>query len=353
MFTIKRFFYLALGLLFAFILYTMYSTGFFRSIGNVRQFKVHKKLKLPGTEDMVVSRSDKFAIISSTKRNSYPATEVENGGLYFMDMSKKTLEDRNISGVKKLTDFFPPPFAPHGISMIKIDSARYKVAAINHTPDGHFIEFFNLNGDKLSYEKTVTDPTMISPNDLVLIDETRFYFTNDHRSTSGLGKFNEEYLGARKTNVVYFDGNQFVEVADGIAYANGINYDRSRKLLYVASPRDFLVKVYKVVELGDLQFEADIYCGSGVDNIELDEAGNLWIGAHPSLLHFNAYNKNFAEKSPSEILKVTYKNKDDYTVETMYLEDGSMMSGSSVAVPFGNYLLTGNVKDNRFLVLKK
>lgn len=353
MFSLKRFIYLALGLFFAFIFQTMYSTGFFRTIENVRTYKVYKKLSLPGAEDIAISRTDSFAIISSTKRNFYPATEVENGGLYFMSLKKKILLDKNVSGIKKITDFFPPPFAPHGISMIKIDSARYKVAAINHTPNGHFIELFNIVNNQMSYDKTMSDPSMISPNDVVLIDENRFYFTNDHRSTSGFGKFNEEYLGARKTNVVYFDGNQFIEVADGIAYANGINFDAKRNLLYVASPRDFLVKVYKIAELGDLEFEADIPCGSGVDNIELDELGNLWIGSHPSLLHFNAYNKNFADKSPSEILKVTYKSKDDYKVEKMYVENGSTMSGSSVAVPFSNFLLAGNVKDKRFLILKK
>lgn len=325
----------------------MVSTGFFRNIEEIRKYEVYKKIPLWGAEDITISRTDSFAIISSTKRNTFPAVEEERGDLYFMDLKNENFE------FKKLTEDITRAFAPHGISLFKISDSSYQIAAINHTLDGHSIEIFRLENEQLTFLKTIKDASLISPNDLVLVDENKFYFTNDHRSTKGFGKFNEEYLGARKTNVVYFDGSEFKEVADGIAYANGINIDFERNLLYVASVRDFLVKVYQISENGELKFLCDIDCDSGVDNIEFDEAGNLWIGSHPSLLHFNFYNKNLKEKAPSEILKVNFKNEQDYTVEKIYVEDGSTMSGSSVATPFGDYLLAGNVKDSLFLVLKK
>ncbi|MBT8298537.1 MAG: hypothetical protein KJO52_09400, partial [Maribacter sp.] len=96
----------------------------------------------------------------------------------------------------------------------------------------------------------------------------------------------------------------------------------------------------------------DIPCGTGVDNIEFDELGNLWLAGHPNLLKFAAYNKSKEAISPSEIIKIQYRGTNDFSIETVYLEDGAKMSASSVAAPFGDYLLTGNVKDNAFLILK-
>jgi arylesterase/paraoxonase len=185
-----------------------------------------------------------------------------------------------------------------------------------------------------------------------MVDSERFYFTNDHRYTKGLGMLAEDYLGLALSNIIYFDGNNYREVASGISYANGINIDKKRNLLFVASPRKFLLKVYNILDDGSLDFIENIDCGTGVDNIEFDKDGNLWIGSHPNLLKFASYAKGNEEYSPSEIIKIDYRGKNDYVVETIYLEDGKSMSASTVAAPFGNYLLTGNVMDESFLILK-
>jgi len=136
-------------------------------------------------------------------------------------------------------------------------------------------------------------------------------------------------------------------------YVNGINYDAKRALLYVASPRKFLLKVYHRNEDGSLEFIENIDCKTGVDNIELDQEGNLWIGAHPNLLRFAAYAKGNKETAPSEIIKVTNRDKGDYTVEKVYVNDGSEMSASTVATSYKDLILTGNLMDNSFLILKK
>jgi len=69
-------------------------------------------------------------------------------------------------------------------------------------------------------------------------------------------------------------------------------------------------------------------------------------------LHFNFYANNNKEISPSEIIKINYIEKGNYSIEQIYIEDGNTMSGSSVAAPFGNLILTGNVMDEHFLILE-
>lgn len=342
---IKRVLLVLIVFLILFVANIFISTGYFRTIENKFNGDIVKQVELPGAEDITVSLTDSFAIISSTKRDVYPPTDVEVGGLYFMNLKSDSFNPIH------LTSSFTKPFAPHGISMIKTDST-YKVMAVNHILGKHSIEVFNLKNSMLTFEKTLTDDSMIKPNDIVMVDSERFYFTNDHRYTQGLGMLAEDYLGFALSNVIYFDGENFREVASGISYANGVNYDKKRNLLFVASPRKFLIKVYKTNEDGSLDFIENIDCGTGVDNIEFDTDGHLWIGSHPNLLKFASYAKGKEKHSPSEIIKINYKGKNDYSVETIYLEDGKTMSASTVAAPFGNLLLTGNVMDDSFLILK-
>lgn len=344
--TFKRITLLLLLLLVVFIGNVLVSTGFFRTITPKFDGKILKKVALKGAEDITISRIDSFALISSTERGVYPPTEAEQGGLYWVDLKTDTYEPVHLTGNHN------QPLAPHGISLFKKDSS-YQLMAINHTEGKHSIEVFELIGQDLKHTNTLQNPSMIQPNDLVLVGENQFYFTNDHKYTSGIGKLAEEYLGLSLSNVVYFDGKSYREVASGIAYANGINYDKNRGLLYVASVRKFLVKVYSVNEDGALSFIEDIACGTGVDNIELDEDGALWIGAHPNLLRFGAYAKGKEETAPSEIIKIDYRNKGDYTVEKIYIENGEEMSGASVATTFGNLIFTGNVMDDEFLILQR
>lgn len=343
---IKRIALLLFLLLLAFAAYVLISTGFFRTIEPQFDGEILKEIELNGAEDMIVSTTDSFVLISSTNRGIYPPEAQEKGGLYLMDL---TADDYTLL---PLTTSFGKAFAPHGISFFKKDSS-YQVMAINHTTKGHTIEVFELYNQNLKHLKTLEDPSMISPNDLVMIDEHRFYFTNDHGYTKGLIKLAEDYGGLAASNVIYFDGNEYREVAQRIAYANGINYDRERNLLFVTSPRHFLVKVYTVAQDGSLSFIEDIPCGTGVDNIEFDDEGNLWIGSHPNLLRFAAYAKGEKETSPSEIIKITYREKGDYSVEQVYVEDGSTMSASSVAAIFGDLIFAGNVMDDKFLILKQ
>ncbi|MEL6132885.1 MAG: SMP-30/gluconolactonase/LRE family protein [Bacteroidota bacterium] len=328
-----------------FAIYTFSSTGFFRTVHPAFNGKIRQTISLKGTEDLTISLQDSFAILSATDRKGYPVTE-ENGHLYWMDLRKESLQPLILSRKMK------SPFGPHGISLLPKDSS-YQIMAVNHTPTGHSLEVFELKDQLLQHIQTLTHPSIVHPNDVVLVDSQRFYFTNDHAYTEGIGRLIEDYGGLAISNVVYFDGQTYREVAKGIAYANGINIDRKRNLLYVASPRHFLVKVYDIENDGSLTFVEDIPCGTGVDNIELDTAGNLWIGAHPDLLRFNAYAKGKRETAPSEVIKIIYRGKEDYSVESIYTEDGTHLSASTVAAPFGNMILVGSVKDDEVLVLEQ
>ncbi len=328
------------------LVWLMYSTGFFRTIDKKFDGNILKKVSIYGVEDITINQKEGFAIISSTKRKNLPPVEQENGDLYLIDL--KNMESKPIL----LTQNFDKPFAPHGISIYTKDSIT-TIAAVNHTTNGEYIELFKLTKSKLTHHKTLHNDLIISPNDIVLLDEETFYFTNDHIYKNGFMRFIEEFLGLPFSNVIFYDGKKFKEAAKGISYANGINFEKNRNLIFVASPRKFKIKVYEKQPDSSLTFIEDVYCGSGVDNIEFDTNNNLWVGAHPNLLQFMSYANSFHSITPSEIIKIQYFKKGDYKVETIYLEKGEEMSGSTVAAPFENLILMGNVMDKHFVILEK
>lgn len=336
-----------LALLVLYVVYTIYDMGVFRKIENTFDGTTVKVISLPGDEDITISYDDSFAIVSSTHRLVYPPTTNEEGNLYLIELKSGNFN------TKVLKSNIQGSFAPHGISMKKTGD-YYTIMAVNGKLGTPSIEVFHLLGeDSLVWIKSMSSPMMKCPNDVRIIDENKFYFTNDHYFPAGIMRKTEEFLGLAISGVVYYNGETYLDATDGIAYANGVNWDEKRKLVYVAASRDFLVKVYNINEDGTLNFVENIPVGTGVDNVELDNEGNIWVGGHPNLLKLGSYEKHSVEYAPSELLKVTYKAKGDYSIEHVFLSDGVTMSASTVASVFGPYILAGNLMDSKFLILKR
>jgi len=237
--------------------------------------------------------------------------------------------------------------------MIKTDSSTYMILVINHVEDQHSVEKFNLYGDSLVHLESITDPLFNSPNDLVAISEDEFYLTNDHKYRTGFNRILEDYLGMSLSNVIGYNDGKATEVASEIAYANGINYDQESNLLFVASTRAFRVKVYQRRADGTLNYQEDIKVKTGVDNIEIDEDGKLWIACHPNLLMFASYAKGKSEIAPSEIITIDYRGIGDYELKSIFVNEGEVVSGSSVAIPFENQVFIGNVMDDHVTVWER
>lgn len=327
-------------LLASFVAYTLISTGFFREVNNTEGYEIIAELPLKGAEDFTIDYENEFMVISQDDRGAFKTNSKRSGGLFLMSLRNESFAPVPLKSTI--------PLFPHGISLLKLDSSRHLLFVVNHFKK-HTIEKFELRGDSLTHLATYEDPSIVSPNDVVALDESRFYFTNDHGYTSKFGLLAENYLGLAVSNAVFYDGENFREVAAGIGYANGINISQDRSTLFVASPRKFTVKYYHIEPDGDLTLDRDLYVGSGIDNIEIDQKGNLWMGSHPNLLRFTAYAAGKKPTSPSEIIKVSNEKE----VTSLFENDGSMISASSVAAPYKELLFVGTVMDDCLVVLKK
>jgi arylesterase/paraoxonase len=322
----------------------LWSAGQFKTIEPHFDGACKQILGLSGAEDITIHPKTGIAYISACDRRAVAAGKFGSGGIYAYN-----LNDPN-PVLFHLTSNMGKDFQPHGISLYVDDNGKDFLFAVNHSRGVHTIEVFELIGILLYHTKTISDPMLVSPNDVVAVGPDRFYVSNDHGNVSGIMRVMEDYLKLPLSNVVYYDGSRFSEAASGIQYANGINISRDGKTLYLCAVTELSLHLYdRELSSGRLHLREKIKLDTGVDNIEVDTTGGLWIGAHPKLLDFVAHANDPSRLSPSQILYLSPKSSGGYDIKEVYLNKGDELSASSVAAVKGKRMIMGGVFDPKFL----
>jgi arylesterase/paraoxonase len=327
---------------------TFYDAGEFREISPHFNGQVKVIGGVFSSEDITIHPQLAMAFISSDDRRAHQPlgkTRARQGAIFGFDLRS--------SGpvLKNLTADFNKELNPHGISLWTAANGALSVFVVNHRRDGHFVEIFDYRSGRLIHRQSVSGSLMHSPNDVLAVGDNTFYVTNDHGSTTDLGRKFEDYLQLARSYVLFYDGENFRKVAEGLAYANGINMSPDGQTVYVAATVGQKIYVYdRDRNSGELSRRIAIEAGTGVDNIEIDSRGNLWIGSHPKLLTFVKHSKDPAVLSPSQVIKVAEMAGGQYEISEIYLSNGQPLSASSVAAVFKNYLLIGAVFEERFLL---
>jgi arylesterase/paraoxonase len=341
---------IALAVLFLVILvagwavYLYWVAGQFKTIEPHFSGKCKAVAGVVGPEDITIHPETGIAYVSACDRRALQDGKPGGGAIYAYDLNAVTAEPVN------LTPDADRDFRPHGISLYVGEDGRDVLFVINHQGGEHRIDIFDLKDGGLAYRKSLRSPMLVSPNDIVGVGPEAFYVTNDHRYPSGWMRKVEDYLRLRRSNVVYYDGSEFVEAASGIGYANGINVSPEGRLLYVCSITGGSLYVYDRDPVsGRIVYREEIDLDTGVDNIEVEADGDLWIGAHPQLLTVAKHFKDPGTISPSQVLRLTPQAGGGYDVEEVYLDTGQQISASTVAAVRGNRLLIGSVFDAKFL----
>lgn len=307
-------------------------------------------VEIAGPEDITIDQQSGLAFVSvDDRRTNRQNPGGLKGAILIMNLSD------SIPKLKDITPFGVTDFHPHGISLWREPDGRTFLFVVNHRKNysEHVIERFEWKNDSLIYIESILDvDLMTSPNDVTAVGERSFYVTNDHGySKSGVGRTLEDYLQRAISYVNYYDGVSFKKVATGIAYANGINQSADHTKIYVASTTGRKVMIYtRDIPSGALSLEEEVKVETGVDNIELDSEGALWIGCHPQLLKFVAHAADPTKFSPSQVIKITHDNTGNYVVEEIFLNDGTTYSGSSVAAIYNNTLLIGSVFEKSIIL---
>lgn len=329
-----------------------WSAGEFTTLQPQSESRCREVKGMPGAEDITFHPSLGFAYVSSDDRRRTLAGRPVQGGIYRYD-------PRSDAAPVLLTASFKQPFHPHGISLFVDAEGQQTLYVINHpTLGAGQVEQFRVASDGLlQHVKSWRDPALVSPNDLVAVDAQRFYVSNDHGSAFGVGHMLEDFTAllfgawAGRGNVLYFDGTRFRPVVEGTAYANGINLSRDGKTLYLAQILARSVSFYaRDARTGALRRTRELALDTEPDNIELDGAGNLYMGAHPKAFAFMAHaiDRSGATRSPAQAIEINLQGSTP-VVRELYLSHGAPVSGLATAAVNGDVMLLGPVFDPSLL----
>ncbi len=308
---------------------------------------------VPGPEDVVIDRERGVAYISAYDRrlaaSDEPGAEAVRGGIYVMDLNEPATQ----MTLRPITPLTPDGFRPHGIALYKGEDGRRTLMAVNHPGnDEHSVEIFDLSDDDvLTHRATVSDPAIVSPNDVAAVSHDAFYVTNDHDEPGESGRMMAALFASQITTVVYWDGVEARVVADELALANGVAVSDDQSFVYVTETMGRTLRIYSRDPIdGSLSLSDQVFLGTGVDNIDVAADGSIWIGAHPKMATFVEHASDPASPSPSQVVVAEPLKGGGGDAWTVYLDDGAALSGSSVGATYKDKLVIGAVFDPAVLV---
>ena len=209
------------------------------------------------------------------------------------------------------------------------------------------VEIFDLKAgsDELKHVKTIHDKAIISPNNLAVEDDgVGFLLTNDHSGKVGMLRNLELVFGAGSVTRCRSDTGKCEVVLDkGFGMANGIAKGRDGRF-YVANTDNGEINVLEITSEGKVVQVDLIKTGIPLDNISVDDQGNLIAAGFPKPLQVPKAIENAREiVAPGVVLKIERKLgkrkswEEEYVVSKL-VEDGlaEKLPTPSIAVRDGS-----------------
>ena len=338
-----------LAILAVFIVQTLASGGAFKTIEPHFAGTCQIVEGVAGAEDITIDPATGFAYVSAMDRRKLRSEGVHDGGIYLYLPG-------SFEAPAKMISTYQGDFHPHGISLWKApenSGVNDRLFVVSHPPiigaDGAIegqtsqVDIFEINGISLNHIRSVKPEDPISLNDVAASGPNTFYASIDQGSTTPFGRTLEVYGRLARSGVLYGNGDQSNKILSDLVYANGIQTSRDGSTLYVAETTGKRLTSYDINrQTGALTLKAELPIDSGLDNIETDENGNLWLVSHPKTFDFLGHAGDATKRSPSQVFLVSDANG-QMSSEEIYLNDGDPISGASVAAPAGNRFIVGSV----------
>ncbi|XP_053392454.1 serum paraoxonase/arylesterase 2-like [Mercenaria mercenaria] len=212
-------------------------------------------------------------------------------------------------------------------------TGRLYVYVITHPATGDVVQVFEVEMPiKLSYIKSITDPSFTFMNNLVVVGMDKFYITK-YTMYNDLLRIQLEHLShLRNGKVLFYDGQKAIVVSSGHFLPNGINISPDQKMIYVAELGGKKLNGFRRESNNNLVLTWHVEMDTAPDNINVDENGDLWIGCHPVLWKLLDFYGIFGALQPSQVIRVKMRNHTVSSIEEIYMDDGNECTASTVAV---------------------
>ncbi len=293
-----------------------------------------------GAEEIVVDRVGRRLYLSTYDRRAARDGQDVRGHLYVVALDDSALTAHDITPAE------PAIFRPHGMALYRDASGVVSLYVVNHP--GTFddvVELYDLAPDgTATHRETIADSAFVSLNDLTIVGPRQFYATNDHGHKTGFRRDLELWLHTNESGVIYFDGSVATPVAGGLNFANGIAASPDGAQIYVAETLSRRIRIYRRdAATNNLNELRTVAVDSGVDNIDVDSEGQLWIGAHPQMYKLFAFVGDPSRPSAAQALRIDLETLLNPNVQTVFFDDGKRVNSSSTAVFVDGRVFIGSV----------
>lgn len=234
-----------------------------------------------------------------------------------------------------------PEVRGHGLGLWSDPSGERRLFLVDHAEAGERVVIARIEGARLVHVRTVESPLFVSLNDVAPVGPERFYVTNDHHNPRGPWQRVEDFTFQRRSNLIYFDGQEGKEVLDGLGFGNGVSYDGER--LYVAESTAHRVQVLRPTAHGTVEVEAKLALGPGYDNLTILGPGHFLAASHPSAYLFLRHAADRTKPAPTRILEVELDGTRVARITELLEDDGHLYSAGSVAARLADRLYVGSV----------
>jgi len=307
---------------------------------------------VPGPEDLDIVTIDKKPTLLISVHNRRNMESI--GWISYIDLTLPLADQKPVP----IKTAYPANFRPHGISFASVNG-KDTLAVISHTlvnENQHTIEIFERKtGNEWIHTKTLSDPLLTGPNDIMLTNKGEIFASNDRGPENKFMQYVNMIFKHGTADIAYYDGKKFTNLNHKVVLGNGIfvREESGVEKLYRSVFSEGAISVFKLNrENGavSLEFFKKIQLGSGPDNIMPDADGNLWVAAHPSTFKFLRHAASKDNIAPSQIYRIDSKTNE---VTNHYSNDGSELSAASTGLIIGDRIYVSQVFEDFLLTCTK
>ncbi|XP_072017969.1 serum paraoxonase/arylesterase 2-like [Amphiura filiformis] len=297
-----------------------------------------------GSEDIHVL-SNGIAVITAGLQSIDANASDDLRGFYMFDFNKP---EKNITKLTMTGELNIKDLAPHGFSLwTDKDTGKVTIFVVNHgstTFGNESVEVFEFEQKTTSVHhiKTIRDSQFKRLNDIVATSSKTFYATNDCKYFQSGHKWGiESLLQTRFGNVVYYGGTMVQVVASGYVLPNGINLSPDHRTLYLTVSGEAQLVLFDRHEDNSLAEVKRVQLYMLPDNVNVMSDGSLWIAGIYRLIPSEEHGLMSAMVLHAKV------NEDKEPVEffEVYINDGAVVSLSSVAAYYNEQLLIGTARN--------
>ena len=307
---------------------------------------------IAGAESIVLGADKKAIYISSHNRAAQLKDQTTRGAIF-----KLPIEGiEKISARQDLTGGIPAQFKPIGISIYSAPNGEITLMAVSGGVNGRTVDIFKEMNGALVHQKNVKIDGAPRLNSVLALGPDSFYVTNESVETNGslrammLQIFDKDKSGS----IYYYDGANAKKLVDGLSYSNSLGLSPDGKKFYATGTVSRALFIYdRDIATNTIKLNEEVFLGTGVDNIFVEEDGRIWIASHPKLFTLLEHFKDPSKPSPSQVI-IVEPNKDGSkggNVDQVYLTNGDDgFAAASVALKSGNKIIMGSIFEDKIRV---